>query len=261
MIVFTPLRTRRLNVRLNELTIDDAIYLCRMPPHMQEAGITELLKRTMEPETKPRSGQITDPLLMTVGERAMIVGHYIAHQFENNPDFPVGEHGKFSDYLMAVDAPLKDKVDAGKVASDHWHLTPLLGAHAEAIERMVVDERLPAGRHGWWIGAMACQMLRAGTDKPFDVANETPAALEEHIEARAAVFRGYPESAFMDILYAFIGANATIDHLMKLDFDDEGIVFMPVREAPGLTPARFPFVDAVSERTQAVFGNAAVAGD
>src|SRR5262245_7316563 len=100
MITFSKIRTRRLAVTLREMTIGDTIYLCKLPPDLNEAGTTETLKRIVEPDAQPRGGQVTDPLFWTVQERALCIAHYLAHtQEDGNPDFAVGD-GKYSDYLL-----------------------------------------------------------------------------------------------------------------------------------------------------------------
>ncbi len=66
MIVFTPLRTKRLTVNLKELDIESAIYLLGLPQAMNEAGTSAMLKRCVTPEERPRVGQETDPRLWTV---------------------------------------------------------------------------------------------------------------------------------------------------------------------------------------------------
>lgn len=269
MIVFTPLRTPRLNVRLNELSIHDAIYLCRMRPDMNEAGTSEMLARVVEPDAKPRVGQVIDPRLWTVQERAMVVAHYLVHLNPDNPDFTLGD-ARFSDYLLEERNAPPERVELGTVADDEWHLYPLLGAHAESIERLILSGRLPPGRHGWWLGAMGAMLVRARQDvpflplvtregKPFRIDDVSDAAIDEHIAARASIFDQFPETAFMDLLYAFVDGVRRLDHLFRLDFSEDGVVFMPVREVPGNAPARFPFGECVTERTAAVFGNAPAA--
>lgn len=254
MIVFSPLRTRRLTVQLEELTIGQAIALCKIPPSHHEAGIAALLAAVARPGDKLLPGEVTDPRLWTVQERAFVVAHYRAHLGDEGPDFRIGETGKLSDYLQPeVDAP-PERASLGNIAGDHWHLHPLLGAHAEAIERLVLTERLPAARHGWWVGAMAAQLVSASAE-PLDVDSCSPAQLDEQIRQRAEIFLAFPESDFMDLLLAFLGGQDELAHLFRLEFDDDGLVFMPKAEVPGLPPARFPFADAIGARAWAVFGS------
>lgn len=267
MIFIATLRTRRLTVELHELTIGDAIALCKMPPQMQEAGTSQLLKYIVAPEEKPRIGQVTDPRLWTAQERAFVVAHYLAHIVEGDMNFAVGDSARYSDYLALSDDVLDvapDSVELGIVAGNDWSIRPLLGAHAESIERLVTSGRLSDDRAGWWFGAMAAQLVHS-QESPFDVANNTDGALDEYLAARVEIFKAYPDSDFMDLLEAFLGGMRRLDHIFRLDFGDQGVIFLPTEEAiaaarekgvPGLPPARFPFPLAVSERASSVFGNA-----
>jgi hypothetical protein len=260
MLAITPLRTRRLSVQLQELSIGDIIFLCELRPDMYEAGTTALLQRVVGDDPKPRSGQVTDPRLWTVQERALAVAHYIAHTQESDPDFPVGE-GRYSDYLVEGVDFAPDRIELGEVGGDEWSMVPLLGVHADTIERLVLDGRLKQARHGWWLGAMAAQLVRKGESLP-DAATISEAELEEIIAGRAEVFRAFPESDFMRLLMLFIDGNERLTHIFRLDFTDDGIAFAPVKaKEAGLPPARFPFDSAISDAAKAVFGKPERAND
>lgn len=253
MITITPVRTPRITAEMQELTAGDVIDLCALPADQHERGATELLKRIVKPEDKPRVGQVTDVRLWTVQERAFVIAHYIAHVAEDGPDFSVGEQGKYSDYIVDGIGATPEQVSLGVVAEDNWSLGPLLGAHAESIERLVTSGRLAASRVGWWVGCMAAQLLRAGDD-PFDTANRMDADLDEHIAERAQIFMAFPESDFMDLLQAFLLGNDKLEHLLRVEFIDDGLVFMPKEEAPGKNPARFPVSAAISQRAAQALG-------
>lgn len=260
MINFSPLRTRRLQVQLQELTIGAAIALCKMPPNQHEAGTTALIAATVTPNERPLPGEVTDPRLWTVQERALVVSHYLAHTVETGPDFHIGASGKLSNYLdLERDVP-PEFVDLGVVAGDKWLLYPLLGTHAESIERLVLTGQLPAERHGWWMGAMAAQLVRDGEEQ-FDVLSCTEAQLDARIAERSAIFKQFPESDFMDMLFAFLVGCEKLQHVFRIDFADDGILVLPNKEVPGLPPARFPFSDAISTRAFEVFGSHHRAGD
>lgn len=254
MIAISPVRTRRLNVELSELSAGDVIYLCSLPDKQHEYGASELLRRIVKPCDKPRVGQVTDTRLWSVQERSFVIAHYTAHITDGEPDFRIGDQGaKFSDYLIdGADAP-PDEIKLGVIAEDEWLMRPLLGAHAESIERLVMSERLPAARHGWWVGAMAVQLHRSN-EKPFDVTNCMDAQLDDFIAERAEILLTFPESDFMDLLQAFLSGTDKMQHLFKLEFIDSGVVWSPVKEVPGSTLARFPVSSAVSERSTQAFG-------
>lgn len=251
MIIFTPLRTKRLTVNLEELTIESVIYLLKMPAELNEAGISAMLSYCVKPEDKPRVGQITDPRLWTVQERSMVMAHYIAHANENDPDFQIGE-GRFSDYLIPVDSP-KESVIVGRVEDDEWMIRPLLGAHSESIERLVTGGELSNDRAGWWFGAMAAQLYRQG-DEAFNVEEGSDDDLDRWILDRVSIFKNFPQSSFLQLLTMFIDANMKMDHLLRMTFTDEGLAFSPAEGRPELPPARFPFSDAISELAKTAFG-------
>lgn len=242
MIAFSPLRTKRLQVKLRELTIGDTIRLCKMPGAMNEAGTTELLNSIVSVEPNPVAGQVTDPRMWTVQERALVVGHYLSHTFDT-PDFPVGDT-TYSAYLQMDRGEVKDCIDLGVVATDKWTMRPLLGIHAESIERLIVEERIESGRTGWWLGAMAAMLY------PESAADVLDAELDEYLENKVSILNGYPERDFMELLQAFLSGCEQLDHFFSLGFIDDGIAW----EVQGIPPARFQFTSAFSELAYAVFG-------
>lgn len=252
MIVFSPVRTKRIVANLREMTADDAIFLCQMRADMNESGTTALLQRIVSEENNPRIAQVTDVRLWTVQERALAVSHYIAHTNGGDPNFKVGTDGHYSDYLLDGPNCAPDSLAAGEVGGDKWIAYPLLGIHAESIERLVVSGRLEAKRYGWWIGAMAAQLFVEGDDA--DHSGLTDTELDDLIESRIKVFRAYPDSEFFNMLSLFLSANESMTHLFNLTFTDDGIAFS-AKEA-GLPPARFPFDSALSNSAKTVFGNA-----
>lgn len=261
MIAFAPVRTSRIHAELRELSIGDVIALCALPESQHEYGASELLRRIVEPAEKPRVGQVTDPRLWTVQERAFVIAHYIAHVTEGERDFPIGNKGaKFSDYLVEGADVAPEVTDIGIVGGDVWKMQPLLGANSEAIERLIVSGRLPEARHGWWVGAMAVQMFRAN-EKPFDVVNAMDAKLDEFIADRAEILLAFPESDFMDLLEAFLIGHRKLEHIFRIEFIDSGAVWIPAKEVPGMIPARFPVSSAISERATLAFDRAERTGD
>lgn len=251
MIVFQKIRTNRLNVCMREMTIGDAIYLCKLPSGLYETGTTELLNRIIDDEKKPFVGQITDVRKWTVQERALAVAHYLLHTGEGDPDFKIGE-GKLSDYLNMDIMDCPQEIDLGDICGDKWFISPLLGIHAESIERLISMGSVDGARHGWWMAAMSAVMRR---EKEAPLGDVSDAQLDDHISGRVKVFSAYPESDFIKLLYAFLNGMARLDHLFKIDFIDDGIVWLPAKkEGQGLPPARFLFSSAVSEPSYQIFG-------
>lgn len=261
MIAFTPVRTHRLQVRLKELGLGDAIYLCHIPSHMNEAGTGELLSKIIDSADTSRPGLVADPALWTVQERAFCVARYISETNDQDPDFYIGRTARFSDYLLeGADKP-PEFFEVGLVHGERWTLYPLLGAHSEAVERLIASERLDPGKHGWWFGCMACQMASESMPR-INPADMPDAALDDAIEARVAAIKSLPEREGKALFYAFMQAQPNLDHIFSLGIGDEGIVWLPKpeREGAGLGPATFPFISALDEGTEELFGRSFESG-
>lgn len=261
MINFSPLRTARLQVTLQELTGRDAIALCQMPVESAEHGITELLNRivvTPRPEGV-RKGQVTDHRLWSVQERGLVAAHYMAHIIGG--DFQVGDNGRYSDYLMESGlGPPPEAVEISTVAGKTWLMQPLLGWHAESIERLIFADELQNDRNGWLIGAMSAQIYSADIG-PITGHDETDAAIDKVLVARANTLVDLPESDMMALTMAYFERQADIDHIFHLHVGMDGFCFLPAKEAPGLNPARFPFSMALRQDTVEVFKPIAGAQD
>ena len=254
MIFFDRLRTQRLSLQLQELSIGQAIDLCEIPHSRYEQGTTALLRAIAKNDASPKVGQVQDCSLWSIQERALAVAHYLAHTSNPGfPDFAIGK-GKFSDYY--VDGKdYTDSVLLGDVAGDKWYLHQMLGIHAESIERLMFSGQLESNRAGWWFGAMACQLRHDGEELP-DYANMLEAHIDSRVLERIAKFRGYPERQFLELLSSFLTGLDRLTHFFMVDFSKDGPVFMPANktEVPGLPPARFPFSDAIAEGTERLFG-------
>jgi hypothetical protein len=256
MITFSPLKTRRLNITLHEISAGDAIALCAMRSDMQEASTTALLQGIITPDPAPRASQVVNPRAMTVCERAMITAHYIAHVNGESHDFYVGEQGRFSNYIRdGADYP-QERVDVCELGGDFWTARPILGADAEAIERLIVGGRLASsGRAVWRVAAMAATMSRRGESVPNPL-EVSDSEFDDWIESRVRVFMGFPERDFINLLMEFIEAQQKLDHLLILHIGTDGLVFLPNEGGAGLPPARFPYRSAIDERTEDIFGKA-----
>lgn len=250
MIHFTPFRTPRLTIQLCELTIGQSIALCARPAHLFEAATTAMLEYVIEPADRVVAGQVTDPRLMTVQERAALAAHYLAHTC-GNPNFSIGGAATFSQYLFH-DVQVVSEIEVGEIGEDYWFASPLLGYQAEAIERLISTDRLTKGRQGWILGAMACQMRREPEPPLEDIAD---ALFDDWLMKRVETLKNYPESTFAQLLEAYLTANHRLQHLLRMAFSDEGIVF--VTEVPGLPSARFPVSDLLSDGTAHFLGVAA----
>ena len=260
MIIFGTFRSQRLTVDLRELSIGDAMELCARPPHLHESAISSFLQKVVVKPDRVGQGQVTDTRLWTVQERGAVAAHYLGH-ISNDSNFKIGESAHYIDYLMA-DKMAVSVIDMGEIAEDSWFLHPLLGYQAESIERLIDMERIAKGRNGWILGAMAFQLQRSEEiERQFAADSKLPELalhdlndyeLDEWLFKRVSVLKGLPESVFADMLAAYLHASKQAEHLLRVAFADDGIVY--VAEVPGLPSARFPVPDLLSEGTARFLG-------
>lgn len=247
MIVFATLRTKRLTIQLKEMTIGDALYLMRLPEKDHEAATTEFLRRVID---KADSKQVIDPSMMTVQERGYLVAHYLAHTLDT-PDFSIGA-GKFSDYILdGASEPVN--VDLGEFNGDKWHYRPILGRHAESIERLINWDRIEPGVSGWLIGAMACALTTEAANEP-DIRELPDEHLDTLVQSKYDLIKSLPDSDFHILAAMFFHAVSNSQHLLRLVITAEGFSFNPVSGGAGLVPARFPVDTAISQNTVNIFG-------
>lgn len=255
MIFFPVLRTKRLTVKFKELTVGQSISLAKMPSHLREAECTAFLRMAVESvEQGPK-----DPSDWTVQERIFAVCHYIAATRQGEPDFSVGESGRFSDYFdgskdlynRTVFENPQFLIESGK---DRWHLRPLTGKMSESVERLLGEvkfqngEVIPAKLH-WLLGLMSAQMTMPEVDKGE---LQTEAELDEFLLKRMTVFLAYPESEFMKLVAAYLAGRENFAQFFDISTNEEGIVCLPKEKEAGgndliLPPAQFPSSACLSE--------------
>lgn len=252
MIVFAPLRTRRLDVRLNELPIGGEIALCHLPENAHEKSMTEFLDLAIGSAGTPSARHVTSPRAWTVSERLLVLAHYCVHTREDGPDYSVTEVSKLSDYLdMSRDAPAKPATF--EALADKWELRPLIGAAVEVLESQQGESDL-IGREYWMFGVMAAQLMREGEAHPDPVAEFTDYV--SWLNGRMAIMRALPSSDF-NVLFANYSRAAQKDtQFFKLWFDDQGVIVLP-KEAGAVTPpARFLVLSGISELALSIAGKA-----
>ena len=244
---------------MHELSARDAIALCQMPADQCEYGATELLKRILDEPKDIRKGQITDCRLWTVQERAFAIAHYLAGVIGG--DFQIGEAGRYSDYIMetGISGP-PEALSIGMIGGAEWMLQPMLGWHAESIERLIQAEELTDDRKGWLIGAIAVQVYRFDEGR-LDCASELDTKIDEMVHARASALMELPESDLMALVMAYFDRSPETDHIFHLTICEDGLGFLPAKEVAGNPPARFHFSMAIREDTMEVFGPAAGVAD
>jgi hypothetical protein len=185
--------------------------------------------------------------LWTVQERLRVVTHYIAHVADDGPDFSIGEY-HFSQYVDLVADEFLDAKPIGEVGGQPMVIRPLLGVHAQLLERVCTD----AGE--WLIGAMACRIEEQGEQSnPAALIALDEVASLDWIKGRIAKLRGLPESEFEQVYMAY-AAQPGLSQFFRIEFGDEGIVCLPIddKEA-GIPPARFRALSCVSQTTRSLF--------
>jgi hypothetical protein len=247
MIIFPGLRTKRLAVTLREITLGEAIAVCRLPADRNEATTTEFLRRVADGAQAPTKAYVTDPRLWTVEERTRLVCHYLSQVSSSGADFAVGD-GKLSDYLRFTADLSAAEVPLGDVAGKARVLRPLLGVHVEMLERFCTS------RGDWLHGMIACQIHEADQPEP-DYLAFTDIQLIEWGRARFDSLRKLPESDFEELYAAWVEGRRAIEHFFVTAVDDEGVVFFPqdMTEAGPKTPVRFLALPCISKGTRELF--------
>jgi len=262
MIAFSPLRTRRLAVKLRELSIVNAGTLAAVPPERFEESTTTFLQMVIESADAPTVHHVTDPKNWTVQERMLVVGHYLAHttgEEGGGANFMLGD-GYYMDYLnVSRDTP-DFPIALGSHGGDEWQISPVTGAMAEAIEQLNGHIPKVAGQLHWMLGAMAAQLVRVGElapDPTLDSLNYL-----EWLKNRMQIISEYPESEFLGLYAMRHRGNKLLMHFFETVEIDEGFVALPHEgsEAESLPPARFPVSACVSEFAKRVTGKPAQYG-
>ena len=236
MIYFSPLRTKRLDVDLRELTIREAVDLAAVPPDSHEAAVTSLLKRIV----KEARGTRKHPGRWTVQERMLAVAHYIACTSEGEGNFEIGQ-GRFLDYMHEDVDAAPEVVDVGQACGDQWTARQITGDEA------AVMEGLCKSRLDWFAADMAARLTLAGKDEGRPDATARPGEFAGWLSERITVFEAMPESDFEDLFRAYRVGLEKLHHLFRLELDETGYVAMP-RKGGGAdsVPARFQVASALS---------------
>lgn len=234
MIHFAPLRTRRLAVRLKEISIGDAIKIAAIAAEKHEQETTEFLRFVLEEAATPTALHLADPRAWTVQERMFAVCHYLATVSEEGGNFSVGE-GAYADYLLPnTDYPRIDVIDCGHVGDAAWQMRPMNGAQAEAIEGLQF-ERPDAGYFHWVSGAMAAQLCKVGEDVPDALVNFFD--YRNWLRDRINAFTALPESEFAELMRCWLDGQQKLAHFFQINFNGNGALAMPVGESAGSLPA------------------------
>jgi len=248
VIIFQKLRTERICVQLQELTLGQAGALCREAPDRQELTTTSMLRAVASSAIAPTPRYVTDPLLWTVQERNYLLAMYLAQVMSDGPDFTIAGEAKLSHYLD-YEADLRQTSTLVTTKGQPFTVYPLLGVHAQALETMV------SNRGEWLLGAMACTVF-AANEAPPDWGAMSESQVQAWIEAKTVAMDDRPESEAEAFYLAWEGGQQNLRHFFDLSFDDKGICFWPIKESEvgQLAPARFRAISAVSGVTKRLYG-------
>ena len=244
-INFPVLRTKRLTVKLKELSISESIALAKIPSHLEQAATTEFLNFAIE--NKSECPPVAE---WTIAERTMAICHYLSCVVDDSPDFAVGENGTFMDYLDGEkDIKTIDTIiDLGDLGGDFWRIRHLTGWAAETIERLDGAIDGISGRLHWLLGSMAAQLVRKDEDCPLNFD-------EDWLLQRMKVMAALSESDFIALSFMHQSGIEKLHHLFAIDFDDEGIIVLPTtKREVDLPPARFRARSCLSGFSQRMAG-------
>lgn len=246
MKYINPINTRRISVEMSEMLIDDVEKLCEIPAVYEQRTVSELLRRICKPIDRPNA--VADPRFWSVNERIYVVAGYMAATRDDGPDFPVGAQdsdGHFSDYLLpdtdyVADIPFT-------YGGESLVFSPLLGYQAEIIESLIAGGAYKSTDYSWWCGAMAACVRDAG-EEPIRYTDD--ASYEAELVKRITTIRSMPESDFVGLFQAYLGATMAGAHLVHAITSSYGVIASPVTEpkegVPELAPARFPAHSCIS---------------
>lgn len=251
MIVFAPLRTRRLDVRLRELSLDDEMALCHLPERAHEAALTEFLHRAVEQAATPSAKHVADPRAWTASERLLALVHYSIHTREDAPDYAVTEAARLSDFLdMARESRNAQTFDA---CGDTWTVQALTGAMAETIEALQLE--LPpdsSGHKHWLVGLIAAQLMRSEDASPDPISASSE--YMDWLRLRMAAFSAMTGSDMTELFGKFRLALADSTDYFRVWFDDQGLIVLPKEAGSVLNPARFLVHTSLSELALSLSG-------
>lgn len=250
MIDFPQLRTARISVTLKELTLDQAIAMCRIPAGRHEAAITQFLKFSAHAAESPAQGYVKDLRLWTVSERLRLVVQYLMGVTDDGPDFSLGEGGaarlsSYIDFVAEPEALVLPGIDVGAGAME---MRPLLGLQAEALEQLC------SGRGEWMVGCIAAQIIPVGESPDWSGMSDV-AVLAWH-KARIDATRAMPESQFERLASIFLWGQIELRQFFHLGVGDDGIVCMPNEPGDEVPPGRFRASSCISQSTRALFADA-----
>lgn len=250
MLTFSQTRTRRVCVTLKELTLGQAIGICKLSPERYELGHTELLRQIAADATQPVPKFVTDPRLWTIEERMLLVTTYLSRVAMDGPDFSVGTRA-LSDFVDFNLDLKQEETDLGVVADKERVMRPLLGIHAQALELLC------SSRGDWIRGAMACQVFEKDTAPAADFwAGMSDMDVMAWVKERMDAILELPDGDVEALSLAWDHGRQVLAHFFVYTFDSEGIVAVELEPEGGgaSATARFPADSCVTSTAKNLAG-------
>lgn len=250
MIDFPRIRTARVSVALKELTLDQAISICRIPPSRHEVATSQFLRFSAAQADAPSAAYVKDHRLWTVSERIRLVVQYLMGVTDDGPDFSVGgsDKARLSRYIDFTAEPSSMVLTGIDVGDGPMEMRPLLGVQAEALEQLCTH------RGEWMVGCIAAQILPLGMSPDWSTMSDV-AVLAWH-KARIEAVRAMRETHFERLVNTFLDGQEDLRQFFHLGVGDDGIVCMPNEPGVEVPPVRFPSSTCISPSTRELFAHA-----
>ncbi len=247
------LRTKRLLIKLQELSIGDAIKLAAMP----ESQVMATQRQFLNSVVASAEG-VEDIGAWTAQEQMLVVGHYLAavsdvgFVVKNNSGDVVGQ---FSDYLL-MEQDYTDVIhQAGELAGDTWHVRHLTGDMLEAIERVIPEFPWLTPYAVWLVAMMAAQLVVEGQDNPAP-GDGGPDDFDHYLVERMNILLGFTEADFLVLSSFFFSGKKKLAHFFDMSIHNSGgIVALPKEgAAPTVPPVRFRVHSCLSPDAKGLVG-------
>lgn len=222
-----PFITKRINAQMQELTIQGAIALCEIPPHLNELGISRALEKIINQTNLPLKE-------WTVQERVLAIAHYLTAQEQG--DFYITEQSKLSDFYLDQD------YQETPYYFDDLEIVPLTAKYAESIERAIISMNI---QNAWTIGAMAATIRQKG--------DKWQGSADEFIHENIQRILNLPESEFLELLNHFQAAQEHLKHGVEILYTNDGIAMLSQKGDTSVELVKFRFDTLINETTATLF--------
>lgn len=209
---------------MKELTFNAAIRIAKIPESNLEQRLTVFLQNILNDELLP--------LQITAQERYALLLNYLKEQ-----------HGTLLDTSLNVGNFLMSPNNfQTETEIDDFKIKQLDGMACELLEKNCKNLA------DWLAGAMAMQLLKTNSDMP-PLPNATMAYenYQQCFFERVAYLKNLPVSEFNQYFDIFSKANSALNNLVRIDFDEVGLVLRGTDDAPYRFCPSSTFTGIISE--------------